>query len=283
MVEQVRRRVVSLLEFVLFSNGFIALCAVVMSQTTALLFHRVLPTFWLPFIFVATLSSYALHWNLTPLTADLAERNQWHRRHKPLLRVICLGSASVGLVLLTQLLPYLPYFIPIIVATLLYTAPKLDYRPFRLLRRVAILKTAYLALVWTLVTVILPLLITAPDWNTDLTVWVLNRFLFIYSICFWFDYRDRDEDRKARWLTLVSRMDLRRATRVFYAILSCFTLSEVLLLERGMRVGQVASVGIPMFILAVSIHYIPVWRSDYWYYLYLDGLLMLSGLLLLWL
>lgn len=283
MVKQVCTIGMTLLEFVLFSNGYIALCAVVMCQMTAALFYRVLPPFWLPFLFMATLSSYALHWYLTPITTNTTERNQWNRRHKSLLLSIGIGSGVVGLALLTQLSPYLVYLIPVMVATLLYTAPKLNYRPFRYLRRIAILKTAYLALVWTFVTAILPLLITAPVWNTTLTVWAFNRFLFIYSICFWFDYRDRDEDKETRWLTLVSGMNQHRAVRVFYGIVCCFILSEVWLLGQGMGLGIVGCLGIPMMILTVSIQYISAWKSDYWYYLYLDGLLMLTGLLLLWL
>ncbi|MCK8494736.1 hypothetical protein M0L20_22900 [Spirosoma sp. RP8] len=281
MVEQARRLGKSLLEFILFSNGYIALCAVVMCQATAILFQRELPAFFLPFIFVATVSSYSLHWYLTPTTLDSTERNQWNRRHKLLLIGIGIGSALVALVLFTQLVSYYRYFIPIVVATLLYTAPKIDRVPFRYLRRVAILKTAYLALVWTLVTGVLPIVLTGPGWNMALTVWAINRFLFLYSICFWFDYRDRVADRRSRWLTIVSMMNPKRAATVFYGIASCFALTLILLLQHGMSFPKVIALSLPMCFLAGSVPYIPHWSSDYWYYVYLDGLLLLSGLTLL--
>jgi hypothetical protein len=276
---QIRKGAIALLEFILFSNAYIALCAVMLCHMTALVFHRKLPAFFLPFLFLATLSSYAFHWYLTPTTAEPTERNEWNKRHKSLLLVIGIGAALLSLAMLSQLLRYLPYFIPVVVATLLYTAPKIDYQPFRHLRRVAILKTTYLALVWTFVTAVLPALLDHSDWTSTLTVWTINRFLFIYCICFWFDYRDREEDKQSKWLTLVSRMSQQRAINVFYGIAGCFMLSLIILLAHGMPLGWILCLGIPMLVLAGSLRYMPIWRSDYWYYVYLDGLLMLPGLL----
>lgn len=277
----VRKLAIALLQGVLFSNGFIALCAAVMCWTTAFLFDLILPAFFLPFIFLATLSSYSLHWYLTPVTSAITERNQWNRQHKPVLLRLLIGSALLGLALLTQLLTCLPYFVPVVVATFLYTAPKINHRPFRYLRRIAILKTAYLAFIWTVVTAVLPLWVGVSDWNNTSTVWAINRFLFIYSVCFLFDYRDRETDRQSRWLTLVSMMTKRKAVSVFYSIAGFFTLSLTILYQIGMPFRYTLCLGTPMFLFVVTTHYAPAWKSDYWYYLYLDGLMMLSGLLLL--
>lgn len=278
LATQVGKWGIILLQVILYSNSYIALCAVVMCWTTAHLFHLELPTLFLPFIFLGTLSSYALHWYLTPTALDKRERNQWNRQHKPVLLGIFIGSAVLVLALLTQLITYLFYFLPVIVATFLYTAPKIDYRPFRYLRQIAVLKTAYLASVWTFVTALIPLLINTTVWTTPMSLWALNRFIFIYCLCFWFDYRDRDDDSRSRWLTLVSMMTQQRAFYVFYGLVGFFTLSLVMLYHYGMAFELVMGVGLPMLLLTGSIHFISNWVSDYWYYAYLDGLLMLSGL-----
>ncbi|WP_461063207.1 UbiA prenyltransferase family protein [Spirosoma horti] len=280
MPEQARKLAIALLQVVLFSNSYIALCAVVMCWTTTRLFHLKLPSSFLLFIFLGTLSSYALHWYLTPMASDQRERYQWNGQHKALLLGIFLGSAVLMLALLTQLVPYVRYFMPVVAATFLYTAPKIDYRPFRYLRRIAILKTAYLAFVWTFVTAVLPLLLMTTAWTTMMSLWALNRFIFIYCLCFWFDYRDRDDDGRSRWLTLVSMMTQQRALYVFYGLAACFTISLAILYRQGMAWRSIAEVGAPMFLLAGTAHSIPDWVSDYWYYVYLDSLLMLTGLLL---
>lgn len=280
MPEQARKLTIALLQVILFSNSYIALCAVVMCWTTACLFHLELPAFFLLFIFLGTLSSYALHWYLTPMALNQRERNEWNGQHKALLLWIFIVAAVLMLVLLTQLVAYLRYFMPVVVATFLYTAPKIDYRPFRYLRRIAILKTTYLAFVWTFVTAVLPLLLTTTAWTTMMSLWALNRFIFIYCLCFWFDYRDRDDDGRSRWLTLVSMMTQQRALYVFYGLAGCFTISLAILYQQGMALRSIAEVGTPMLLLAGTAHFIPDWVSDYWYYAYLDSLLMLTGLLL---
>jgi len=280
MPKQARKLSIALLQLILFSNSYIALGAVVMCWTTARLFHLKLPALFLLFIFLGTLSSYALHWYLTPIAPNYRERNQWNRRHKPTLLGIFIGSSVLLLSLLSQLLPYLCYFMPVIVATFLYTAPKIDYRPFRYLRQIAIFKTAYLAFVWTFVTAVLPVLVDTAPWTAMMSLWALNRFIFIYCLCFWFDYRDRDDDRRSRWLTLVSMMTHQRALQTFYGLAGCFTVSLVLLYVHGMTFRSILGMGTPMVLVAGTVPSIPDWVSDYWYYAYLDGLLILSGLLM---
>ncbi|MVM42037.1 hypothetical protein GO730_37540 [Spirosoma sp. HMF3257] len=278
MPKQARKLSIACLQFFLFSNTYIALGAVVMCWMTARLFHLKLPARFLLFIFLGTLSSYALHWYLTPTAVNQRERNQWNRRHKPTLLGIFIGSSVLLLALLSQLIPYLCYLMPLIVATFLYTAPKIDHRPFRYLRQIAILKTAYLAFVWTYVTAVLPLLLATAAWTATMSLWALNRFIFIYCLCFWFDYRDRDDDRRSRWLTLVSMMTYQRALYMFYGLVGCFTMSLVMLYLHGMAFRSIIGIGSPMLLLAGTVQSIPNWVSDYWYYAYLDGLLILSGL-----
>ncbi|WP_338877318.1 hypothetical protein WBJ53_33075 (plasmid) [Spirosoma sp. SC4-14] len=278
MPKQARKLSIAFLQFFLFSNTCIALGAVVMCWMTARLFHLKLPARFLLFIFLGTLSSYALHWYLTPTAVNQRERNQWNRRHKPTLLGIFIGSSVLLLALLSQLIPYLCYLMPLIVATFLYTAPKIDQRPFRYLRQIAILKTAYLAFVWTYVTAVLPLFVATAAWTATMSLWALNRFIFIYCLCFWFDYRDRDDDRHSRWLTLVSMMTHQRALYMFYGLAGCFTVSLVMLYLLGMTFRSIMGIGTPMLLLAGSVQSIPNWISDYWYYAYLDGLLILSGL-----
>lgn len=277
----------AILDGILYSNGYIALCAVVMCQTTAWLFQLQLPNGVLWFVFLGTLASYSLHWYLTDVLPEGLGAEQtridWNKRNKPFLLVLFVGSALFGLVLLSQLTQFWVDLLPVIVLTFLYTAPKLNVQPFIVLRRIAVLKTAYLSLVWTYVTVALPLLMNSSvprvSWMLA-TGWFLNRFLLIYSVAFWFDYRDRQVDYQSRWLTIVSMLTNRQARTFFRVLVTGFGLTIVLLDALGMGFVTLFCVSMPMVVLVLTARYLERPQADYVYYIFLDSLLMLSGILL---
>jgi len=277
----------STLQFILFSNVYIAFCAVMMCQTTALLFDLKLPRSLLIFVFTGTLGSYSLHWYLTDLPTDLSpagtHRLYWNQRNKTLLLLLFLVSAIAGLRELYILKTYLYDLFPVVLLAFLYTAPKLNFWPFLALRRIAILKTAYLSMVWTYVTVGLPLLIndSASYASTMLVLtWALNWFVFIYSIAFWFDYRDRTDDRRSKWLTIVSMLTNQQAQLFFRGLVLAYILTLTALSLQGIQPKTLACLSVPMILLASTYRRFQSPLSDYVYYVYLDGLLMMPGLLL---
>jgi hypothetical protein len=267
-------------QFAIFGNGFIALCAAVMCHTTAYLFTLPLPPSFLPFIFFSTLASYSSHWYLTDTSASAGERSRWNQQHKGVMLWIALGAGILALGLLARLQHYVPYLLPIVVMTFLYTAPKINAYPFRYLRNVAILKTTYLTLVWAYTTTALPLIMEAPRWQPVMTGWVVNRFLLIFSICLWFDYRDREEDRRSRWLTIVSRLTPGQVFQFAYVVAGAFFITLLFLYKQGFSVRTVACISAPMLLLMGTIRSSSGWTSDYWYYVYLDGILIVAGILL---
>ncbi|QHV97612.1 UbiA prenyltransferase family protein [Spirosoma endbachense] len=282
MNHSIRHCLKALGQFLIFGNAYIALCAVVMCQTTADLFTLQLPNSFLLFIFAGTLGSYSLHWYLTDTTAT-SQRSSWNKEHKLTLLVLLMSAVFVGVWQLSHLMRYLVDLLPVIVLTFLYTAPKINWPPFRALRRIAVLKTTYLALVWTYVTVAVPLLIVPPVGGPDgslISVLLLNRFLFIYSVALCFDYRDRDQDRQSRWLTIVSMLTNKQLRLFSAAIALCFGLSIALLYANGFDLRQVVCLSLPMMLLVLTVGRIVRNESDYSYYIYLDGLLMLPGILL---
>ncbi|WP_338875180.1 hypothetical protein WBJ53_06110 [Spirosoma sp. SC4-14] len=278
----------SLLQLILFSNAYIAFCAVIMCQTTALLFDLALPRSLLAFVFAGTLGSYSLHWYLTDLPADLSpagtQRLHWNQQHKKLLLLLFLVSALIGLRELYILKTYLYDLFPVVILAFLYTAPKLNFWPFLALRRIAILKTAYLSMVWTYVTVGLPLLINAttnaPN-GLRIFTWALTWFVFIYSIAFWFDYRDRSDDGKSKWLTLVSMLTNQQAQLFFRALVVIYMFSLVALFYQDVSPETLICLSLPMILLVLTSQRLQSPLSDYAYYLYLDGLLMIPGLLMM--
>ncbi|QDK78725.1 hypothetical protein EXU85_08940 [Spirosoma sp. KCTC 42546] len=272
-----------LLQFVLFSNMYIAVCAVIMCQTTAYLFRFTLPVYFLSFIFMGTLGSYSLHWYLTDSSGDYSNRGRWNQHHKTTLLLLFICTSGLGLWLLNYLRPFLLDLLPVVFLTFLYTAPKIDWRIFNILRRIAVLKSVYLALVWTYVTAAIPLIVAKPfelpGW-VFIGIWLLNRFLFIYSIALWFDYRDRAIDRQSKWLTMASMLPENQIRWFFYSIIVCFGLTVVSLYEQGLHTWTIICLSVPMILLGLTAQRMATQPSDYIYYIYFDGLLMLSGVLL---
>ena len=283
MHPSLRRCLIAVLQLVIFSNSYIALCAVVMCLTTVRLFNLRLPNSFLPFIFFGTLGSYSLHLYLTDGSLRRTDRERWIDQHKHLLLGLFIGSMLIGGWLLIRLTAYLTDLLPVVALTFLYTAPKIDWRPFRALRQIAVLKTTYLALVWTYVTVALPILLTPASPRTHWTLavaWFLNRFLLIYGIALCFDYRDRDVDRQSKWLTIVSMLTGRQVRLFFGLIVLCFGLTAGALYGLGWTEWTLLCICLPMFLLVLVARRIITGASDYGYYVCLDGLLMVTGILL---
>lgn len=288
MGQVIYRFFASLSHWIVYGNVYIALCAVVMCQTTARLFGTVLPDTFIGFVFAGTLGSYCLHWYLTESPPEApngpVQRLAWNEKHRQGLLVLFAGSALVGLWLMQSLRAYLPDLLPVLITTFLYSAPKMNWRPFRVLRRIAILKTAYLALVWTYLTAFIPLRIGTPVRELSgllMMAWLLNRFLFIYSIAFWFDYRDRADDRRSKWLTIVSMLNDRQSYRFSTGLAVGFTVTIAGLYAEGIPGWPLVGLSVPLLIVTLTARSISRQSADYWYYVYLDGLLMVSGLLLL--
>jgi 4-hydroxybenzoate polyprenyltransferase len=163
--------------------------------------------------------------------------------------------------------------------TFLYSAPKIPHPLFRSLRKVALAKTIFLALVWTYVTAILPLQMSDQSWRTDFTLFAASRFFYIYAICIIFDYRDREHDKKMGIRSLITWMDDAGIDRLFLFSLAIFTLFSCMLTMFGYSWTMVACLLVPGFIVAGLYSYAKEHFSDSLYYFVLDGLMALPAVL----
>jgi hypothetical protein len=156
------------LRFFVYSNLFIAICAVLMvSQTYQLLLHMDPDWNVIGFIFFSTICSYSFHWYLSSDTAPGSSRSLWQKRNHyvhVILFFIGLGGAAIFFFILSKHWFWLALSA---VPTFLYTAPKIPHKHFRLLRKIALGKTIFLAAVWMYVTTILPLAVHNTPWKND--------------------------------------------------------------------------------------------------------------------
>lgn len=271
-----------LFQFLVFSNIFIAGCALLMVvHTVSFLLRQTPDPLLLLFIFFATLCSYSFHWYLTPATSPGSTRIRWlltHRWvHVALLLLGAAGAAVTGL----QLLDHWRWLLLSAFITFLYSAPMIPHPMFRVLRKIAIGKTIFLALVWAFVTAILPILMADVSWKMEFTLFAGSRFFLIYAICILFDYRDREYDISIGIKSLITWLNKSGVLALFFgSVLISIICTLALYASYPSVVDQfilLAPVAVTTGLLPLAIQN----RSDILYYFVLDGLMALSGILMM--
>lgn len=270
----------ALLNFLLFSSLYIAVCAVLMVwQTDQILMLQYDQLNYYAFAFFSTICSYNFHWYLTPVT-DASARLQWNQRRRKLQIAGCIiGGAGAA----WFFLPLKDHWLPVAGAiglTFLYSAPKLSH--FSWLRKIAVGKTLFLTFVWTYVTTLLPAIIAGNGASPDTWLLTAHRFFLIYAICILFDQRDLEEDRAQGIRSLITKLKGPQLERLYYISVLLAAVSAILLAPY-IPLFVLFSLLLPVTITAMIKGYAETHTSDYVYYGLLDGLMMLSAVIhLLW-
>lgn len=272
----------SLFRFFIYSNLFIAICAVLMvNQTCDLLLHASPDKYLLGFIFSATICSYSFHWYLTSQSVIKSPRIQWLKDHRVFhLVFFFMGLAGCGFFFFF-LLSHWYWLLLSAVITFLYSAPKVPHPWFAALRKVAIGKTIFLALVWTYVTALLPVLIAGGAVTTAVILFTVGQFFFIYSICIMFDFRDKEDDKITGIRSMVTWFSEKGVDRLFFGCLAFSAFNTILLLRYKFSLASIIVLLIPCIITALIYNHAKRNYSDYLYYFVIDGLMMFSSLLIL--
>jgi 4-hydroxybenzoate polyprenyltransferase len=269
-----------LFDFFLFSSLFIALCAVMMTvQANGLLKLEYNRVYYLAFVFFSTICSYNFHWYLTPDSVGEQNRASWTRRHKQLhLVLFFIGLAGAGWFFFSFIEHWFWLSIPVVL-TFLYSAPKLPFAPFLLLKKVAIGKTIFLALVWVYVTTLAPVILGGSQWQPAYVYFTCSRFFLVYAVCIVFDYRDREQDRRDGIRSMITYFSEKGVNALFYSSLLAFLLTTAALYLCGYPLLTLVFLLIPGLIVLALYKTAKRNFSDYLYYFVLDGLMMLSALL----
>ncbi len=232
------------------------------------------------FVFFATICSYNFHWYLTPPSESSADRARWSLQHKNAHLLFYFAGVIGSLIFFYKLrLHWFALFFATLL-TFLYSAPKIPLPFFRFLKQVAIGKTIFLSSVWTYVTAILPVFIAGQHFNHEMKWFAASRFFLIYAICILFDYRDRIDDKEEGIRTMVNYFDETGVNRLFIFSIIAFIVFTIGLLFSGVSLLSVLVLIIPAIILFSIYPQAKNNNSDYLYYFILDGLMMLSALLM---
>jgi len=233
------------------------------------------------FVFFSTVCSYNFHWYLTSRSAHSSRHLGWTQRHKILHFILYLTGGTGAAIYFLSLLSHLPALCFAVFVTFLYSAPKMPLPVFRRLKDIAVGKTLFLAMVWTYVTAVLPMLVAGAPFNGGVVLFACSRFFLIYAICILFDYRDREDDKADGIRSLITLLNDRGIDRLFIIALALFAGCTIGLYGWHYPVFYILLLLIPGIILALLHQRAKRDFSDYLYYVVLDGLMMFSGLLML--
>ena len=211
-----RALLIALLDFLLYSNFWIAIAAAGMAaQSQVLLLGRGEPTALLGFIFFATLFLYAVHRIIglrksKPFT-DTGRYAVIARFRKHIVFYAGMAGLCASL-----FLPQMPAVLiaglvaPCLLA-LLYVLPV--WKGYRL-RDLHYVKIFLIAITWSWITVFLVALELGMTWSTPMYVMVLERAFFVFAITIPFDIRDMEIDTFNKVKTLPAVLGVRSSQRL---------------------------------------------------------------------
>jgi 4-hydroxybenzoate polyprenyltransferase len=272
-------------QYFLFGNIFIAACAVCLLAATYQLTG--IPFSWKLglLVFLATFFLYNFD-SLLPTKLHflgyISPRKAWVLAHRRQLAagVLATGAAVLLIFYWTFRMAHFWLLVHLGLISMLYSLPVVPGRnKWVLLRNIPLLKVFLIAYVWACVTVWLPLL--GAGWDIRSTEgWYLfaQRFLFILPLTIIFDIRDVDKDQASATLTLPRLIGVAPAKvtagLILLAYLALVTLTQggsqrLALIVCGLWYGAVIGLARKS-------------RSEYFYALAADGILVLP-MLLLWL
>jgi 4-hydroxybenzoate polyprenyltransferase len=275
---------VRLIKWILYTSLFAVLCAVGLCMATEKLLSGSVPRFFTAlhgFVAANTLCIYNLHYFIKKIPAGVSDRADWSVKRRwvhPLL--IVLGCMLSGYCLFFLPIKVIGVSVALGLLSLGYSLPVLPFPQKRRLKDWGILKLILLSLVWTCVTVLMPMFYYNKNFEAY-EVEFLLRFVFMLPLCIAFDIRDMETDKVNSIYTIPNAIGVRNSYRLMDI---CLVMLLGLIVWQyfrypivGRLVSGVAIVTLTKFMLYFSRKV----STDIFYLLCVDGMMLLYALFIL--
>jgi 4-hydroxybenzoate polyprenyltransferase len=277
-------------DFLLFSNVFMALCAVAQGLVTFWLIGSkpVMPVIWL--LFTSTLGIYNFSILLPkPSQPEKSpyKRIRWFFSHYRLMvtfTIVSLLSLVPLFFLITMEARILLIFLAIL--SFFYSLPIFSIGDQKFgLRNIPGLKQFLITLVWTMSTVLLPVLEAEATQPTHIsmrntTILIAKRFLFIAALTIPFDIRDLFQDRQSGLKTVPVVWGEKNAYLFCQFLLAGYIVLLFIFRDGGFNANFFALTFVA--VLTGWLIFKSKWeKNEYYYFFYVDGFLILQYLALL--
>jgi len=280
----------SIVDFLLFSNVFMALCAVAQGLVTFYLIgSKPIPAV-LFLLFTSTLGIYNFSIFIgkpKQLDKTATTREIWYFTHPRLmvtLAIVSILSLAPLFFLVTMESKILLTFLAVI--SFCYSLPlfTLGDKKFGL-RNIPGLKQFLITLVWTMSSVLLPVMESLHIHQTnislrDITILLAKRFLFIGALTMPFDIRDIFHDYNLGLKTIPVIYGEKKAYLFCQIVLIGYVVLLFLFRNNGFN-SDFFALTITAILAGWLIFHSTIEKNDYYYFFYVDGVLILQYLLLL--
>ncbi|WP_223818022.1 UbiA family prenyltransferase [Mucilaginibacter rubeus] len=275
----------SVLDFLLFSNIFMSLCAVAQALLT---FHLIgsKPVFpVLGLLFTSTLGIYNFCILITrPAKPQRSpyRRVRWFFAHYRLMvtfTIVSLLSLIPLFFIITTESKILLIFLSVL--SFGYGLPLFSVGDHKFgLRNIPGLKPFLITLVWTMSCVLFPVLESMHNHLTDIsmrdtTILIAKRFLFIGALTVPFDIRDLFDDRKVGLKTIPVVWGEKNAYLFCQVLLAGYIVLMFLFRQNGFSPDFFA-LTLTMFLTGWLIFKSAWEKNEYYYFFYMDGVLILQ-------
>jgi len=282
------RIIKNILVFLIESNLFIALSAALATFSAQVLLQQEQGLHpYLFIIFFATFFDYNLHRLYTLHFASEAlkgERHAWLLKNKMLFYLL-MACASLGFLISifyakTEVLIAL---IPFAFITIFYSIPFIRWNNKLIrLRDLPYLKIFFIAINWTMITVILPLVQYGPTISTiEIAGIVTARFFFILALCIPFDIRDIEIDKRAGLKTIPNNIGEENSYRLAYMSLLISALIGLIHYLNSATPYFALSIGISAIISAIAIYNANKRLNNLYLYGVIDGQIIVQSIFIL--
>lgn len=285
----VKKVLLSILDFLLFSNVFIAICAVAQGLVTYHLLNVEPDMYILGLLFFGTLALYNFSMLLSkpkdPSNSPYI-RVRWIFAHHRLIISITLVSIlcliPLGLLYLSMEAKLLMIFTGAIAVS--YNVPFLTLNHQKIgLRNIPGIKLFLIALVWSISCVLLPIVELEHNHSISISaggtlLLVAKRFLFIAAITIPFDIRDLFQDKLYALKTIPVMLGEKKA----YIFCQFLLFGYLVLLIMFRQVINLDTVGLTLTVILTGwlIFKSNIKKNEYYYFFFLDGTMLLQYLIL---
>jgi hypothetical protein len=269
--------------FLLFYHIVIALSAAALCIQTKLFYSLFeYPLTLIAFVFFATLLSYNLHFSFAASKSASSEQLQWFREAKYATVILNVLSLTATVWFWWKIRSINTHIVLAILFNAAYTAPLLLNKPIKLPSILTFIKSYFIGFVWAYATVVLPLAFFEVEPNVNEVFLFISRLLLVALATMIFDYRDRLRDFEMGVHTPANIMNEQQFQAFFIINVILYSFSVVFLairFETYLHLLQLIPGIVAIYLLRVS----KSQHNDYFYLGWVDGLLILSSLLSLFL
>jgi 4-hydroxybenzoate polyprenyltransferase len=277
-----------LLRAIINSNIYISLAAVFLTIETQI--QLGMKPQWHPYLFIiffATLFEYNIHRFITVITNNEAlnsDKHKWVKENKKMFYLLVLISV-IGFIYVCAMAKrrVLVTLAPIAILTLFYSLPVVGNKKniFRL-REIPYLKIFLIAFVWSLSTILLPIIQSNVTINkSQIIVMLVERFFFVFSITIPFDVRDIDADRQAGLKTIPLVLNENKSLYLSYVSLLVFFIISFLHYQNLSNWFVILPLFISTLTTFIFLKSKTIKTLSYYHYGILDGTMLLQGVLVL--